>query len=226
MAIPKKVRDLLEKLIVSEESIPGRSYAASPLIDLLREDELGREDKNYLMRYYNFRKRFLDSGRGDAFPDDHKDPRLLVDIPGETFREIIPLLAECLTFAAEDIEDFLWVLDDDERAGRAPTDVNEKRAVFKQLQPDYAAEGKDLSEKMEQLDDPTINTYPLSKATLFGYLETAISLVELYQSMFDYLMSGDGSEYPEPERERSPRETDFSSMFELFKNKDKKDLPS
>jgi hypothetical protein len=82
---------------------------------------------------------------------------------------------------------------------------------------------------MEQLDNPFISTYPLSKATLLGYLETAVSLVEVYQAMFDYLMSGDGTEIPENDRtehERSPRETDFSSMYELFKNKDKKDLPS
>ena len=45
--------------------------------------------------------------------------------------------------------------------------------------------------------------------------------------MFDYLMSGDGSDLPETEKEkeRSPRETDFSAMYELFKSK-KNNLPS
>jgi hypothetical protein len=43
--------------------------------------------------------------------------------------------------------------------------------------------------------------------------------------MFDYLMSGDGSDQPDAEKERSPRETDFSAMYELFKNK-KNNLPS
>lgn len=229
MAIPKKVKELLEKLLVSEESAPGRSYAVTPLIEMLRSDALTKEDKEHLIRYYNFRKRFLDTGRGDAFPDDHHDSRLVVDVPGDTYRDIVPILAECLNYAGEDLEDFLWVLDDDEKAGRAVPDIDERRAVYKRLQPDYAAEGKELSEKMEQLDNPFITTYPLSKATLLGYLETAVSLVEVYQAMFDYLMSGDGSELPENDRtehERSPRETDFSSMYELFKSKDKKDLPS
>lgn len=229
MAIPKKVKELLEKLLVSEESAPGRSYAVTPLIEMLRSDELTKEDKEHLIRYYNFRKRFLDTGRGDAFPDDHHDSRLVVDVPGDTYRDIVPILAECLNYAGEDLEDFLWVLDDDEKAGRDVPDIDERRAIYKRLQPDYAAEGKELSEKMEQLDNPFITTYPLSKATLLGYLETAVSLVEVYQAMFDYLMSGDGSELPENDRtehERSPRETDFSSMYELFKSKDKKDLPS
>jgi len=229
MAIPKKVKELLEKLLVSEESAPGRSYAVTPMIEMLRSDELTKEDKEHLIRYYNFRKRFLDTGRGDAFPEDHHDSRLVVDVPGDTYRDIVPILAECLNYAGEDLEDFLWVLDDDEKAGRAVPDINERRAVYKRLQPDYAAEGKELSEKMEQLDNPFITTYPLSKATLLGYLETAVSLVEVYQAMFDYLMSGDGSELPENDRaehERSPRETDFSSMYELFKSKDKKELPS
>ena len=229
MAIPKKVKELLEKLLVSEESAPGRSYAVAPVLEMLRSDELRKEDKEHLIRYYNFRKRFLDTGRGDAFPDDHHDSRLVVDVPGDTYRDIVPILAECLNYAGEDLEDFLWVLDDDEKAGRSVPDIDERRAIYKRLQPDYAAEGKELSEKMEQLDNPFISTYPLSKATLLGYLQTAVSLVEVYQAMFDYLMSGDGTEIPENDRtehERSPRETDFSSMYELFKNKDKKDLPS
>ena len=230
MAIHKKVRELLEKLLLSEESLPGRSYAVAPLMDILRNDELGREDKSYLMRYYNLKKRFLDTGRGEAFPDDHRDPRLIVDIPGDTFRELMPLFVECLNFAAEDIEDFLWVLDDDAKTGRAPEDVDEKRAVYKQLQPDYAAEGKEMSERMDKIaDDTSISTFPVSKATLLGYFETAISLIEVYQAMFDYLMSGDENgdyDADKPERERSPREADFSSMYELFKNKNNKDLPS
>ena len=227
MAIPKKVKDLLEKLIVSEENSPGRSYAVAPLLEMLRDDELTKEDKEHLIRYYNFRKRFLETGRGDPYPADHHDTRLVVDMPGDTFREIIPILAECLTFAGEDIEDFLWVLDEDEKAGRAPADVNERRAVYKRLQPDYAAEGKELSERLEKLNNPFITTYPLSKSTLIGYLETAISLLEVYQAMFDYLMSGDGQDQPEAdkEKERSPRETDFSAMYELFKSS-KNNLPS
>ena len=43
--------------------------------------------------------------------------------------------------------------------------------------------------------------------------------------MFDYLMTGDGEEAPETENERSPRETDFSMMYDLFKNR-KNNLPS
>ena len=117
------------------------------------------------------------------------------------------------------------MLDEDEKAGRAPADVNERRAVYKRLQPDYAAEGKELSERLEKLDNPFITTYPLSKATLIGYLETALSLLEVYQAMFDYLMSGDGSDQSDAEKERSPRETDFSAMYELFKSS-KNNLPS
>ena len=225
MAIPKKVRELLEKLLVGEESSPGRAYAVAPLMEMLRDDERTKEDKEHLIRYYNFRKRFLDTGRGDPYPDDHHDTRLVVDVPGDTFRDIVPILLECLNYAGEDLEDFLWVLDEDEKAGRAPEDVNERRAVYKQLQPDYADEAKRLSERLEKLDNPFITTYPLSKATLIGYLETALSLLEVYQAMFDYLMSGDGSDQPDAEKERSPRETDFSAMYELFKNK-KNNLPS
>lgn len=225
MAIPKKVRELLEKLLVGEESSPGRAYAVAPLMEMLRDDEMTKEDKEHLIRYYNFRKRFLDTGRGDPYPDDHHDTRLVVDVPGDTFRDIVPILLECLNYAGEDLEDFLWVLDEDEKAGRAPEDVNERRAVYKQLQPDYADEAKRLSERLEKLDNPFITTYPLSKATLIGYLETTLSLLEVYQAMFDYLMSGDGSDQPDAEKERSPRETDFSAMYELFKNK-KNNLPS
>ena len=225
MAIPKKVRELLEKLLVGEESSPGRAYAVAPLMEMLRDDEMTKEDKEHLIRYYNFRKRFLDTGRGDPYPDDHHDTRLVVDVPGDTFRDIVPILLECLNYAGEDLEDFLWVLDEDEKAGRAPEDVNERRAVYKQLQPDYADEAKRLSERLEKLDNPFITTYPLSKATLIGYLETALSLLEVYQAMFDYLMSGDGSDQPDAEKERTPRETDFSAMYELFKNK-KNNLPS
>ena len=225
MAIPKKVRELLEKLLVGEESSPGRAYAVAPLMEMLRDDEMTKEDKEHLIRYYNFRKRFLDTGRGDPYPDDHHDTRLVVDVPGDTFRDIVPILLECLNYAGEDLEDFLWVLDEDEKAGRAPEDVNERRAVYKQLQPDYADEAKRLSERLEKLDNPFITTYPLSKATLIGYLETALSLLEVYQAMFDYLMSGDSSDQPDAEKERSPRETDFSAMYELFKNK-KNNLPS
>ena len=225
MAIPKKVRELLEKLLVGEESSPGRAYAVAPLMEMLRDDEMTKEDKEHLIRYYNFRKRFLDTGRGDPYPDDHHDTRLVVDVPGDTFRDIVPILLECLNYAGEDLEDFLWVLDEDENAGRAPEDVNERRAVYKQLQPDYADEAKRLSERLEKLDNPFITTYPLSKATLIGYLETTLSLLEVYQAMFDYLMSGDGSDQPDAEKERSPRETDFSAMYELFKNK-KNNLPS
>ena len=225
MAIPKKVRELLEKLLVGEESSPGRAYAVAPLMEMLRDDEMTKEDKEHLIRYYNFRKRFLDTGRGDPYPDDHHDTRRVVDVPGDTFRDIVPILLECLNYAGEDLEDFLWVLDEDEKAGRAPEDVNERRAVYKQLQPDYADEAKRLSERLEKLDNPFITTYPLSKATLIGYLETALSLLEVYQAMFDYLMSGDGSDQSDAEKERSPRETDFSAMYELFKNK-KNNLPS
>ena len=56
MAIPKKVRELLEKLLVGEETAPGRSYALAPLMEMLRDDEMTKEDKAHLMRYYNFRK--------------------------------------------------------------------------------------------------------------------------------------------------------------------------
>ena len=188
MAIPTKVRELLEKLLVGEETAPGRSYAVSPLLEMLRDDTLTKEDKEHLMRYYNFRKRFLDTGRGNPYPDDHHDTRLVVDVPGDTFRDIVPVLSECLS---------------------------------------YAEEAKLLAERLEKLDNPFITTYPVSKATLVGYLETALSLLEVYQAMFDYLMSGDGADPSDTEREkeRSPRETDFSAMYEWFKNK-KNTLPS
>ena len=42
MAIPKKVRELLEKLLVGEESSAGRAYAVAPLVEMLRDDEMTR----------------------------------------------------------------------------------------------------------------------------------------------------------------------------------------
>lgn len=225
MAIPKKVRELLEKLLLGEMSAPARTHVVAPLLDMLRDDAMTKKDKEHLMRYYNFRKRFLDTGRGDPYPEDHRDTRLVVDVPGDTFRDIVPALAECLIFAGEDIEDYLWVLDEDEKAGHAPDDLEAQRAFYRRLQPEYTGAGERLREHLEKLDNPFITTYPLSKATLVGYLETALSLVEIYQSMFDYLMSGDDSEADGAEKERSPRETDFDAMYALFKSR-KNNLPN
>ena len=125
-------------------------------------------------------------------------------------KKLMDRLSVCLTYAGEDIDDFLWVLEEDEREGRAPASVEKMREIYRQIKDQYSQDSETLRRGMDTADA----------------LDLAVHMVELYQAMFDYLMSGDGSEPPETEKERSPRETDFSSMYELFKNKDKKDLPS
>ena len=122
----------------------------------------------------------------------------------EYLKELIDRLSVCLTYAGEDIEDFIWVLDQDEKDGRAPADVNGLRDIYRKLK-----------RGLEPLD----------------CLDIAVHLVEMYQSMYDYLMSGDEADYTgEPVGETAgkprlgPRDADFSAMYELFKKN--KDLPS
>ncbi|MBQ6073133.1 MAG: hypothetical protein IJJ72_08470 [Bacteroidales bacterium] len=133
----------------------------------------------------------------------------------EYLKELIDRLSVCLTYAGEDIEDFIWVLDQDEKDGRAPADVNGLRDIYRKLKEQYEADSDDLKRGLEPLD----------------CLDIAVHLVEMYQSMYDYLMSGDEADYTgEPVGETAgkprlgPRDADFSAMYELFKKN--KDLPS
>ena len=48
-------------------------------------------------------------------------------------KKVLDRLSVCLTYAGEDIEDFLWVLDQDERDGYAP---RRRRAPPRHLPPD------------------------------------------------------------------------------------------
>ena len=125
-------------------------------------------------------------------------------------KKLMDRLSVCLTYAGEDLDDFLWVLDEDEKEGRAPANVEKMRDLYRQIKDQYAQDSETLRRGMDTADA----------------LDLAIHMVELYQSMFDYLMSGDGTEPPDAEHERSPREADFSTVYELFKNKNNKDLPS
>ena len=133
-------------------------------------------------------------------------------------KKILDRLSVCLTYAGEDIEDFLWVLDEDERDGYAPTDVERLRGIYRQIKDQYAQDGRDLRLGMSTED----------------CLDLAVHMVELYQAMYDYLMS-DGPESGVASASGSVRESregregresaaDFEAMFELFRKN--KDLPS
>ena len=133
-------------------------------------------------------------------------------------KKILDRLSVCLTYAGEDIEDFLWVLDEDERDGYAPADVERLRGIYRQIKDQYAQDGRDLRLGMSTED----------------CLDLAVHMVELYQAMFDYLMSGGpesgvasaSGSVRESREGREGRESaaDFEAMFELFRKN--KDLPS
>ena len=135
-------------------------------------------------------------------------------------KKVLDRLSVCLTYAGEDIEDFLWVLDQDERDGYAPADVERLRGIYRQIKDQYAQDGRDLQLGMSTED----------------CLDLAVHMVELYQAMYDYLMSdgpeageatvaGTGSVRESREgREGRESTADFEAMFELFRKG--KDLPS
>jgi len=123
-------------------------------------------------------------------------------------KKLLDRLSVCLTYAGEDIDDFLWVLDEDEKEGRAPANVAKMRDLYKQIRSQYEEDGETLRRGMDPADA----------------LDLATHMVELYQSMFDYLMADDPSTLrPEPETD-DPTSADFNAMYELFKKT--KDLPS
>ena len=119
-------------------------------------------------------------------------------------KKVYDRLSVCLTYAGEDIDDFLWVLDQDEKEGRAPADVERMRSLYRQIKEQYAQDGEDL------------RTLGLSTEDA---LDLAVHMVELYQAIFDYLMAEDPSKLAE-----DPNAADFNAMYELFKQS--KGLPS
>lgn len=128
-------------------------------------------------------------------------------------KKVFDRLSVCLTYAGEDIEDFLWVLDQDEKEGRAPADVERMRSLYRQIKEQYAQDSDDLRAGMDPEDA----------------LELATHMVELYQAIFDYLMSEDPSTLDTapvpgaaPSEDRSA--ADFNAMYELFKKS--KEFPS
>ena len=133
----------------------------------------------------------------------------------EYLKKLMDRLTVCLTYAGEDIDDFLWVLDQDEKDGSAPEDVDRLRSLYGQIRDQYAQDGKELSDFSDA-----------------ERLDLAVHIVEVYQAMFDYLMSGDEADYTGQPVDAAavgkprlgPRDADFSAMFELFRKN--KDLPS
>lgn len=128
-------------------------------------------------------------------------------------KKVFDRLSVCLTYAGEDIDDFLWVLEQDEKEGRAPADVERMRSLYRQIKEQYAQDSEDLRVGMQPEDA----------------LDLAAHMVELYQAMFDYLMAEDPSTLaaastpgasPSPDRSAA----DFNAMYELFKKN--KELPS
>jgi len=128
-------------------------------------------------------------------------------------KKVFDRLSVCLTYAGEDIEDFLWVLDQDEKEGRAPADVQRMRELYRQIREQYAEDGESLRAGMSTEDA----------------LELATHMVELYQAMFDYLMAEDPSTLataplPGSTPADDPSAADFNAMYELFKKNS--ELPS
>jgi len=119
-------------------------------------------------------------------------------------KKVFDRLSVCLTFAGEDIEDFLWVLDQDEKEGRAPADVEKMRTLYRQIKEQYGEDAEALRAGMDPEDA----------------LDLATHMVELYQSLFDYLMAEDPSKLAE----RPSDTADFNAMFDLFKKNS--ELPS
>ncbi len=118
-------------------------------------------------------------------------------------KKLMDRLSVCLTYAGEDIDDFLWVLDQDEKEGRAPADVERMRTLYRQIKEQYSQDGETLREGMEPEDA----------------LDLAVHMVELYQAIFDYLMAEDPSKLSD-----SSATADFDAMFELFRKN--RELPS
>jgi hypothetical protein len=118
-------------------------------------------------------------------------------------KKLMDRLSVCLTYAGEDIDDFLWVLDQDEKEGRAPSDVEKMRTLYRQIKEQYSQDGETLREGMEPEDA----------------LDLAVHMVELYQAIFDYLMAEDPSKLSD-----SSATADFDAMFELFRKN--RELPS
>lgn len=127
-------------------------------------------------------------------------------------KKVFDRLSVCLTYAGEDIDDFLWVLEQDEKEGRAPADVERMRGLYRQIKEQYAQDSEDLRAGMLPEDA----------------LDLAAHMVELYQAMFDYLMAEDPSTLataPAPgDTSTEDRSASFNAMYELFKKS--KELPS
>jgi hypothetical protein len=121
-------------------------------------------------------------------------------------KKLMDRLSVCLTYAGEDISDFLWVLDEDQKEGRAPADVEKMRELYRQIKDQYAEDGETLRAGMDPEDA----------------LDLTVHMIELYQSMFDYLMADDPSTLTPATEDRTPS-ADFKAMYELFK---KNNLPS
>lgn len=119
-------------------------------------------------------------------------------------KKVFDRLSVCLTYAGEDIDDFLWVLDQDEKEGRAPASVEKMRALYRQIKDQYGEDADALRAGMDPEDA----------------LDLATHMVELYQSLFDYLMAEDPSKLAE----RPADTADFNAMFDLFKKNS--ELPS
>ena len=119
-------------------------------------------------------------------------------------KKVFDRLSVCLTYAGEDIDDFLWVLDQDEKEGRAPASVEKMRALYRQIKDQYGEDADALRAGMDPEDA----------------LDLATHMVELYQAMFDYLMAEDPSKLDD----RSADTADFNAMFDLFKKNS--ELPS
>lgn len=119
-------------------------------------------------------------------------------------KKVFDRLSVCLTYAGEDIDDFLWVLDQDEKEGRAPASVEKMRALYRQIKDQYGEDADALRAGMDPEDA----------------LDLATQMVELYQAMFDYLMAEDPSKLDD----RPADTADFNAMFDLFKKNS--ELPS
>ena len=224
MPTPQRVKEFLRHLVEKEEVKNNRPGILGPMAAMARKESLSDADKNFLVHYYNFSRRFLNTGKGYAYNRFHEDDRAVVDLSGEAYRSIVPPLSDAAVAVAEDIDTFLWFIEQDVKEGRLRAeeaeDLKDLLVPMRDLYDEFCAE---MTGKMEHLDDERISTYSMSKATLVDYMFHAVKLLELYQMMFDYLASAGEPEDGEDETAGNGPE---ASLMAMLRHHKKTDLPN
>lgn len=221
MPTPQRVKEFLRHLVEKEEVKNNRPGILGPIGAMARKESLSDADKNFLVHYYNFSRRFLNTGKGYAYNRFHEDDRAVVDLSGEAYRSVVPPLSEVINVVAEDIDTFLWFLDQDVKEGYIkPAEAEDLKEMLAPMRDIYESFGNEMAGKMETLADERIPTYAMNKATLVDYMFHAVRLLELYQVMFDYLTHSDEAE------DASGDEEPASQLMATFHHHKNNDLPN